>query len=71
MTLINLDVYVQAVWAAKTLDQKRHAFEALIEIAAGKKSKAEARKKIMYLSAKQLDSYAVNFAFSGDGMKVN
>lgn len=70
MTLINLDPFVQAVWAAKTHDDKRRAFEVLIEVAVGKKSKAEARRKIAYLSTKQLDQYAVNFAFSGDGIKV-
>lgn len=69
--MISLDKHVQNVWAATSIEMKRAAFITLINESHGKKeTKTLALNKVKTLSAKQLDSYASNYAFSGEGMKV-
>lgn len=69
--MINLDQYVKAVWEAKTNLDKRIAMEALVDASHAKKeTKILTKLKIKSLYGKKLDSFATNYAFSGEGMKV-
>ena len=68
---LNLDQYVKAVWAAKDINSKRAAMKDLIT---NSHAKAETKKlslfKIESLSMSQLDKFATNYSFSGEGIKV-
>ncbi len=67
----NLTDYVTAVWTAKTLNEKRDAVKSLIEASHAKKeTKAKYLTNIQNLSSNKLDQFAVNFAMSGEGIKV-
>ncbi len=68
---LNLDQYVKAVWEAKDVNSKRSAMKDLIN---NSHAKSETKKlalfKIESLGLSQLDKFATNYSFSGEGMKV-
>lgn len=67
----NLTDFVNAVWAAKNVDEKRLAVKNLIEASHAKKeTKMKYLNSIRNLSSNKLDQFAVNFAMSGEGIKV-
>lgn len=67
----NLTDFVTAVWTAKNLEEKRAAVKVLIEESHAKKeTKAKYINSIQNLSSNKLDQFAVNFAMSGEGIKV-
>ena len=69
--MLNLDQYVQKVWKAQELDEKRKAMKELIAVSHAKAlTKANALRQCNMLSGKKLDAFASNYAFSGYGMKV-
>ena len=70
--MINLETYVSAVWNAKTLQEKKTAMLNLIDIS---HAKADTKRKAVENVSKaysmdQIDSYATNYMFSGEGNKV-
>ena len=68
----NLEVYVNAVFVAPTLEKKKEAMYRLIETSHAKKeTKKLAKTKVgMLKSNNQVDKYATNYMFSGEGLSV-
>mgnify|MGYP006268036797 CR=1 FL=1 len=67
----NLTNFVQAVWAAKTRQDKQIAFETLVKESHGTKETKQLNiLRSKTLSAIQLDKIASNYMLSGEGMKV-
>ena len=69
---IDLSVFVQKVWSARSLDEKKTALLALIE---SSHAKADTKRKYTNAVAREfrmskLDSLASNYMMSGEGMKV-
>lgn len=70
--VVDLTANVQAVFDAKTLEDKKHAMLELIDRSAAKQAtKADARRTVEALrSTTKLDYFAFNYMASGEGMKV-
>ena len=67
----NLDMYIKSVWTASDINEKRKAFRALVEVSHAKKAtKILALRQCDMLSGPKLDTFASNFAMSGEGLKV-
>lgn len=68
----NLEVYTQEVFEARTLEEKKEAMYRLIEVSHAKKeTKKLAKTKVSMLkSTIQVDTYASNFMFAGEGLGV-
>jgi hypothetical protein len=69
---INLEVELNAVWQAQTLEGKKVAMRTLIEKS---HAKAETKRKALIevdraTSVNKLDKFAFNYMASGEGMKV-
>ena len=69
--MVNLNVYVEKVWAETTLEDKLAAFTELVNVSHAKKE-----KKVLTLrqaancSMQKLDSLAVTYSMAGAGLKV-
>jgi hypothetical protein len=71
MGMINLNEYVERVWAASDRTEKIKILSEMIDVSRAKKlTKIKALKDIVHLSEQKLDSFAVNYSMSGMGMKV-
>lgn len=69
--MINLQTYVDKVWAATTIEEKRkHCLDMIEASTATKKTKVLTALQVNKASLSKLDSLAVNYSFSGMGMKV-
>ena len=68
----NLTTHIQAVFQATTLDAKKEAMLALIKASHGKsETKEKAVKQVQAMTNPiKVDSFAANYAMSGEGMKV-
>ena len=68
---VNLDTFVQAVWATKDMDQKRAIATEMIQASHAKaQTKAKALADLNKLSPTKIDFFVSNFSFSGSGLKV-
>jgi hypothetical protein len=69
--MINLNDYVEKVWQAETLEQKREMFKQLVEASHAKKQKKlQALREMLSMTEQQIDFCCVNFAMAGEGLKV-
>ena len=69
--MINLQTYVDKVWAATTIEEKRkHCLDMIDASTATKKTKILTALQVNKAPLSKLDSLAVNYSFSGMGMKV-
>lgn len=69
--MVDLSQDVQAVYAAKTIEDKRDAFVKLVEKSHAKATtKEKALRDCMRASATKIDFFATNFMLSGEGSKV-
>lgn len=68
----DLTANIQAVFSAKTLDDKKVAMLELINVSEAKKAtKEKARRELNKLtSAVRVDHYAFNYTASGEGLSV-
>ena len=69
--MINLQSYVDRVWNAGTIEDKRAIALEMVEAStATKKTKVLTSLKIKKASMTKLDSLAINYSMSGQGLKV-
>lgn len=69
--MIDLTKEVQAVYQAKTVEDKRNAFAKMVEKSHAKAAtKEKALSDAMRASATKIDFFATNFMLSGEGKKV-
>jgi hypothetical protein len=69
--MINLQPYVDRIWAAGTIEGKRAIALEMIEAStATKKTKVLTALKVKQASLQKLDALAVNYSMSGMGLKV-
>jgi hypothetical protein len=69
--MINLQPYVDKVWEATTIEEKRkHCLDMIEASTATKKTKVLTTIQVNKASLTKLDSLAVNYSFSGMGLKV-
>ena len=69
--MINLQSYVDRVWKAGTIEDKRAIALEMVEAStATKKTKVLTSLKIKKASMTKLDSLAINYSMSGQGLKV-
>ena len=69
--MINLDKYVQHVWAARDLMSKRIAVHELIDAShATNETKKLSHLRVESMNKADLDKFASNYSLSGEGMKV-
>jgi hypothetical protein len=69
--MVNLNVYVEKVWAETTLEGKLAAFTELVNVSHAKKEKkALILRQAENCSIQKLDSLAVNYSMAGSGLKV-
>jgi hypothetical protein len=68
----NLETQLNNVFLAKTLDAKKEAMYSLIDESHGKKeTKKLAKTRVSMLkSNSQVDKYATNYMFAGEGYRV-
>lgn len=69
--MINLNNYVERIWACETEEEKRIVFAEMIRAShATKQKKIQTLRKIQTLNAQRLDFLAGNYAMAGDGLRV-
>lgn len=69
--MINLNAYVERIWACETEEEKRVVFADMINAShATKAKKQQTLRQIQILPANKLDTLAVNYAMAGEGLKV-
>ena len=69
--MINLQPYVDRVWTAGTIEEKRSICKEMIAAStATKKTKILTSLQVDKASLTKLDSLAVNYSMSGMGLKV-
>ena len=69
--MINLQSYVDRVWNAGTIEDKRAIALEMVEAStATKKTKVLTALKIKRASMTKLDSLVINYSMSGMGLKV-
>ena len=71
MASLNLDMYVQKVWQAPNINDKREAAKEMINYSRAKKeTKVKALRDIETMSANAIDKFVSNYSLSGIGLKV-
>lgn len=69
--MVNLNDYVEKVWAETTIEGKLAAFTELVNNSHAKKEKkALTLRQAARCSMQKLDSLAVNYSMAGEGLKV-
>lgn len=69
--MINLNTYVERIWASETEEEKRTVFTEMVNASHATKAKKQLTlRQIQALSSSKLDSLAVNYAMAGEGLKV-
>jgi hypothetical protein len=67
----NLNDYVEKVWASSDRGEKIKFLSEMINKSHAKKStKVLALRDIVHMNNEKLDAFAINYSFSGMGMKV-
>ncbi|NDB85212.1 MAG: hypothetical protein EB127_21295 [Alphaproteobacteria bacterium] len=69
--MINLNDYVEKVWAAQDRSEKIKVLSDMINASHAKKvTKVLALRDIVHMNNEKLDAFAINYSLSGMGMKV-
>jgi hypothetical protein len=69
--MINLQEYVDKVWAATDRGEKIKYLSQMVEASHAKKlTKIKTLRDMAHMSATQLDFLATNYSMSGEGLKV-
>lgn len=69
--MINLNTYVERIWASETEEEKRIVFTEMVNASHATKAKKQLTlRQIQTLPTHKLDSLAVNYAMAGEGLKV-
>ena len=69
--MINLNTYVERIWACETEEEKRAVFAEMVNAShATKAKKLLTLRQIQALTSSKIDSLDVNYAMAGEGLKV-